>query len=390
MKDRTARIVYRFDAYDQYLCLKPSVTMLLTMAYSVRHLFLVFLLYFPLIRSSADMALIRRLMATPLGVSLGLADLPALFVIVAACYRQPEAAAVWRWLWRRGRMLLLATLALQGALLVGTQGERLLIPGMESTVLVIYLIVQGWVLAYVGFSRRLVDVFQDFPKPSIPGDHAAETPALRQTSSRRMEALSDQTAQQTPTLPAERKSKEEHEAFAVAARFISLDSPEKVEALYQRLADASPAAATAWHMLGIRAFRQGALAEAALLIEKAVALDSDNGRYPRNLCEINRRLGRLEAAITAGKAAVQRQPDAAAHYNLALALAQAGQTPAAIHHYRIALQHHPLHGRAWNNLGVQYRQSGDRAAARHAFRQALALAPELAEARQNWKYLNQT
>jgi Flp pilus assembly protein TadD len=81
---------------------------------------------------------------------------------------------------------------------------------------------------------------------------------------------------------------------------------------------------------------------------------------------------------------VQRQPDdAAAHYHLALALAEAGRAPEAMREYHLTLQQQPRHGRAWNNLGVLYWQANDHQAAERAFRQALAVAPELAEAQRN-------
>ena len=165
MKHQTPLRIYSFDAYDRHLCLKPSLAMFLVLSYSVRHLLLVFLLYFPFVMRHVDMATLKHLMATSLGVSLGIADLPALLVLLAWRHRRPEAGTAWRWLWRQGRLALLTTLVGQGALLMGTQAEQLWIGGEQGALLAICLIAQGWALTYVVFSRRLADVFRDFPAP---------------------------------------------------------------------------------------------------------------------------------------------------------------------------------------------------------------------------------
>ncbi|HRY14803.1 MAG TPA: DUF2919 family protein [Candidatus Competibacteraceae bacterium] len=399
MKYRTPPLAYPFEAYDRNLCLKPSLGMFLVLSYSVRHLLIVFLLYFPFMIRSVDMATLKHWMATPLGVSLAVADLPALLIWLAWRYRRPRTGTAWRWLWRRGRLALLATLITQGALLMVTQAEKLLTSGEEGAFLVIYLMIQGWALTYVGFSRRLTDVFRDFPDPAVEGDAAtAPTPGQapspksgKDTWNARKKRLPAPLSRidWTPTRIAEESQKRKDKCIEIASKFMIADAPEQVMTMQQRLADSSPAVAAAWYTLSIRAASQGALAEATLLIETALRLDPHNGRYLRNLCEIYRRLGRPAAAVAAGEAAVQRQPDTAAHYNLALALAETGQIEAACHHYRIVLQMNPAHGRAWNNLGIIYQQQGDRVAAQYAFQQALVVAPGLAVARRNLEELVQ-
>jgi tetratricopeptide (TPR) repeat protein len=223
-------------------------------------------------------------------------------------------------------------------------------------------VTQGWALAYVLLSRRLAEVFLTFPEAAANEARGAVARASglvgdEQTSAQRL---------------------------ALAKRVMSGEAEETVQQVSRQLAEASPAAAAAWHALGMRAARQGALADAAILLEAAADQDRDNARYMHHLCEVQRRRGRLKAALAAGRAAVQRQPDdAAAHYHLALALAEAGRAPEAMREYHLTLQQQPRHGRAWNNLGVLYWQANDHQAAERAFRQALAVAPELAEAQRN-------
>jgi tetratricopeptide (TPR) repeat protein len=71
------------------------------------------------------------------------------------------------------------------------------------------------------------------------------------------------------------------------------------------------------HLLGVVAFRQDRLAEAARLMEQSIALAPLQSLYHRNICEIYRVLGRLDEALVAGRRAAQLAPeDVHCYHNL--------------------------------------------------------------------------
>ncbi len=65
----------------------------------------------------------------------------------------------------------------------------------------------------------------------------------------------------------------------------------------------------ALHLLGVVAFKADRIAEAARLMEQSIALAPLQALYYRNICEIYRVLGRLDAALVAGRRAAQLAPD---------------------------------------------------------------------------------
>ncbi len=365
---------YRFEAYDQHICLKPSLPMLLAMLYSVHHWLLVFVLYFPLMM--VDTSALKHLMSNPLSGYLLAAESPALLLFLSWWMRQPKAAAPWRWLWRNGRRLLFLTLLSQALLLIASPSGRQWL-GEAQAPLLVYLPLHAWVLAYVIMSRRLADVFLDYPAPP-----PAAKPKRRANPSAPAEAPTPDTTLASAPFPTEAQ------AQAAAARFIAADAPGQADTL-RRLALETTDSAALWYHLGQQAIRQDAWEEAAALVAMAARRDSRSGRYLSALCEIQRRRGRIADALEAGRKAVQRQPDAvSAHYNLALALADAGQTRNAITSYQSALRLDPAHARAWNNLGVLYLQDGKLGPAQQAFTRAVDLAPKLAEAKKNLSALS--
>jgi hypothetical protein len=136
--------------------------LVVTMAYAIRHLLIVFLAYNPSPRLGSAFAFLQPL-AEPWFVA---ADLPALLVLLAWWQRRPGASALWRRIWRSGRVLLTASLLLQFALLIHaqglqlwesyylTEGERLAMVSLVLNVLLVY---------YLWRSPRVGDTFADFP-----------------------------------------------------------------------------------------------------------------------------------------------------------------------------------------------------------------------------------
>jgi hypothetical protein len=154
---------YRPDEYDEHLCLKPSVPMILAMMYAARHLVLVFLAYFPGMAGTSDAGVIKGLLAPYFVV----ADIPALVLLLAWRFRAPEAGPLWRGIWHRGRIILALTLAVQVILLVEMRWNLMLaeaVRGSAGMLVVFYAFLSLIVLVYVSTSERVKTVFQDFPK----------------------------------------------------------------------------------------------------------------------------------------------------------------------------------------------------------------------------------
>lgn len=132
------------------------------------------------------------------------------------------------------------------------------------------------------------------------------------------------------------------------------------------------------------ALGQNNLVTAIQCMQQAVQAAPSNPIYRRNLGELLRRIGQLDAAISSHKIAVDLEPDAAEnHFHLGLALNDNQQYEAAIIHYRIALSLDSSYGLAWNNLGASLESLGDILGAKAAYKTAIQLNPAHAEAQNN-------
>ncbi len=200
---------------------------------------------------------------------------------------------------------------------------------------------------------------------------------------------------------------------------------QQAEDIYRHLLAAHPRFHPALQAWGLLAFRTGNLAFAAELFGSAIGIDGSVGLYYRNYGEISRRLGRFGEAVAAGQHACARMPaDVDAHFNLALALSDAGdrvnaaaayrkvlelqesaiaqgradanlwnQRGVAWHRlqqfddarlaYECALELDPNHVVALNSLGSLTRETGQIGEAAGTFARALEIAPDYAEARLN-------
>lgn len=106
--------------------------------------------------------------------------------------------------------------------------------------------------------------------------------------------------------------------------------------------------------------------------------------YRRNLGELLRRVGQLDAAIASHHIVIRIEPKSAEnHFLLALAYNDNRQFEFAIQHYRIALSFDQHYGLAWNNLGASFESMGDKHQAKNAYAAAIRLNPNHAEAHNN-------
>jgi tetratricopeptide (TPR) repeat protein len=174
------------------------------------------------------------------------------------------------------------------------------------------------------------------------------------------------------------------QAMAQAQQAFEAGRLPQCENICRRIIEAVPGYAPAWFQLGMIAVRSDKMPLAADLMAEAVRCAPQEGAYRRSLCEVYRRLGRLKEAVAEGRGAVILMPqDTDAHYNCALALADAGDAAGAAAEYRAALACDPAHGLSANNLGTVLEKLGQEDEALKAYAQAAAINPRHAEAQNN-------
>ncbi len=338
------------DSYDEQLKLKPSTGMLIAMLYSIRHIFLIFLAYFPLMRGGGDATFIKEFIS----LQMMAADLPALLLLFTLVMRRPQARQVWRSIWQHGRLILILTLVLQlmldavnsSTLILGRSHSDRIIP------LLLYLLLDLYILGYVFRSKRIRMTFLDFP---------------------------DEESQKPNALLGKEREEHEHKFNEIIRKMIE-DDPGKAEKLTQLLSESTNEAAETWHKLAHQAVQNKQYKDAEVLMQKALVIDADNGAYHSNLAMIQRHLGDTHKSVQNAKKAVKLLPNNAdAYFNLALSLNETGNKAAAISSYQSALKLNPQHRYAWKNLGILLRNAGDEKGARQAFGQAQELTRQHSE-----------
>ncbi|MES2877931.1 MAG: DUF2919 family protein [Pseudomonadota bacterium] len=381
----SSNTIYSPHRYDKHFRLKTPFLLLLVMLYGLRH---VAALWSPGLQFSGGewVKLLGdwRLVAP---------DVLVVLVLLAAGHRVANAHRYMRQLWHMGRVLLLVAYGTSALLFMGIHRKLLLSVSDANFVLAAAtLVLDAVIIFYLARSRLLQDVFADFPDET---DSVVSKVLPPQSGDVKPDSLAEQLqtevmAGSSALVMAALAAKNPEQAMDVAARYAANNDTGEAEQTYRRLLETWPGFAPAWHELGLLAVRANKLSQAAVLVRQAANLDGENALYQRNMGEIFRRLGRLAEAIHAGQAATALKPDDAdAHFNLALALADARRTTEAIDSYRATLHLNVAHGQAWSNIGVLLRQQGTHAAAKFAFEQALIVNPRHAEALSNIKFYTQ-
>jgi tetratricopeptide (TPR) repeat protein len=145
----------------------------------------------------------------------------------------------------------------------------------------------------------------------------------------------------------------------------------------------APASYQAHTNLGLFELSQGRYGAAVDAFDAAITLNpaSSNARFDRGLALA--KWGRTEEAIGAYEAGLQIDPaDATAHAHLGELLASVSRLADAEREYRIAVRLAP-HPDLFNSLGIVLAQEGRLIEAVAAFRQALAIDPNHADAQAN-------
>ncbi|MEZ0375115.1 MAG: tetratricopeptide repeat protein [Candidatus Sericytochromatia bacterium] len=158
----------------------------------------------------------------------------------------------------------------------------------------------------------------------------------------------------------------------------------EAEACYQRLLQAAPMLADAWHLSGVLACQQGNFAAAVSRISKAMALAPAVPQYVCNLAQVFAQQGDKPQAISACLAALRLDPDSLeARRHLASLYQAEGKSQLALAQYQAILARAPGDLEAHSNLAVIYQSLGDTDAAIACYRAVLERVPASAQVHYN-------
>jgi Protein of unknown function (DUF2919) len=151
---------YASSSYDEHFCLKPPAFLWFALIYLSRAISLPAVVAIGSYAGvdPAAIALCRELWSAN-------ALVPSVFavaVLVALCRRAPKASAIVRWIWTRGRVLLIlaAAIDLAFALFEALQPREF---GSPSLMPFIGIAIDVALIVYFVVARRARDSFKDFP-----------------------------------------------------------------------------------------------------------------------------------------------------------------------------------------------------------------------------------
>jgi predicted O-linked N-acetylglucosamine transferase (SPINDLY family) len=181
--------------------------------------------------------------------------------------------------------------------------------------------------------------------------------------------------------------------FHLAMQHLAAGNLVEAESLFQRIVTAQPAHASAWHMLGMTHRRAGDNEKAIVCLNRALSIDPACPDASYNLGNLLRDMGHIDAAIAAYRQSIAlRQNIRQSYHNLACVLRDAGRADeaAAALEQKILVDDArekkvaaPARGLHFYDLGNTLKDQKRFTEAIVAYRQAIAMDPDLAEAHCN-------
>jgi tetratricopeptide (TPR) repeat protein len=163
------------------------------------------------------------------------------------------------------------------------------------------------------------------------------------------------------------------QAFTMAERLQGQGKLTEAEHWLRQILQQDPNHAPALQLLGVVAYQAGNLPAAAELLQRAIDLRPNTAIFHANLCEILRRMQRMDEAFAHGERATALDPNMAmAHSNLGIVHYDRKAFESAAQCQQRALQLAPSFAPALNNLGNIYREQGDKGKAMELYRKAHA------------------
>jgi tetratricopeptide (TPR) repeat protein len=159
---------------------------------------------------------------------------------------------------------------------------------------------------------------------------------------------------------------------------------QEAEAIYVQILNAQPNHPETLHLMGVMALQIGRFDMSVDFINRAIAVNPNDGRYFSNLGQALSATGRIDDAIAAYQRALTLMPNLPEAYNnLGNALQDKGQYEQAAQAYQEGLRQRSDFVEARNNLGNALKHLGQLEAAIESYRHALSIRPEFPDAWSN-------
>lgn len=335
--------------FDQHGAVRLTGTLWLVMAYGLRHLALNL---FPPTR-----VVFENYAQLFSGKLFLVSDSIILLMFLIYAQRSPESSAFVRAIWRKGLWFIVGAYFIDFVLTLSFHTKPLLDPDSYQFAPVAgTLLIDLALIILLVTSSTTREVFKSFPQaPLVP----EELPEVKKPEPDLDSPASTPIIRRTRNIPDANLLNE-----AITPSYQYADFPfqrhqvtEQILEIRHHLANGNLALAekglrfllnndrqnpALWHELGMVAFSADKLAQAESMILKALLFESNNYLYWRNLGEIRRRQGNFEAAIDNARQAIKLLPtDVNAHYNLGLALWDAGKNDEALVAFEEAKRLHP-------------------------------------------------
>lgn len=331
--------------FDQYGASRINSPLWFVLAYGLRHIALIL---FP-----PTKIVFENYASLFSGKLFLVSDCILLLVLAIYAKRTPEASPSVRWLWRHGRMLLVIAYILDFSLTILFHHKQLLDPeNFQFELVAGSLLIDIGILLFLLTSKTTGELFQSFPEPAqlpeAPAENskpvsrtlASVTSTLKNVPDANLINQPITSGYQYADFPFQHNQVSEQ--ILEIRRHLANNNLQLAEKGLRFLLAKDPNNADLWHELGLVAFSADKLSQAESIILKAIIFDSSNYLYWRNLGEIRRRLGNFEAAISNAEQAIKLMPnDVNAHYNLGLALWDAGKNDEALMAFEEAKRLHP-------------------------------------------------
>lgn len=174
------------------------------------------------------------------------------------------------------------------------------------------------------------------------------------------------------------------EAMRLAWEHFRAQRMRLAEQLGRKVIDEQPDNSDAASLLGVIAFRGGQMKDAIQWTERAVAGNPDAAGLYGNLCEMYRQVGQADKAVTAGRRAIELEPNYLQGLNnLGIALFESQDFKGAEDHYRRAIECDPKFPEAHNNLANALRAQRRQEEALTEYSRAIELRAAYPEALSN-------
>lgn len=282
----------------------------------------------------------------------------AVIVLVALIYilRSPDTSSFVRAIWHRGLWLIITAYALDFTVTLGAHFKPLFDPdSFQFGPVLGTLAIDLAIIVFLVRSNVVRDVFKSFPEPHNVPEESKKVPEPANTPEK-LESLVVQRTRNIPDIDLLNQPITPGYQYADFP-FRSHQTGEQILEIRVHLANGNLTLAekglrfllendklnpALWHELALVAFSANKFDQAESMILKALLFDSRNYLYWRNLGEIRRRLGFCEDAIDNARQAIKLMPtDVNAHYNLGLALWDAGKNDEALKAFEEAKRLHP-------------------------------------------------